>query len=210
MSRHGRARGEPFHTGSGPAALLALALFAGCTAVAGLDKEYVAEPEEGAQGGTAGVLAGNGGRAGSGSGGTASSTCENTGCPSGEKCCGAPTYADAGLDPNVRQCVEPSPAFGCGATDCDSCPFPPPENSISVCKDGRCGIQCHPGFSEQSGQCVANGSGGAGGTGSGGTGGGAPACDLTQCRGCGFAGPFTCCREDGSGCGCTWAPLYCW
>jgi hypothetical protein len=208
MSRHGRARGELFHTGSGRAALLALALFAGCTSVAGLDKEYVAEPEEGSQGGTAGVL-----------------TCENTGCPSGEKCCGAPTYADAGFDPNERQCVDPSPAFGCGPTGCDSCPFPPPDHSISVCKDGRCGIQCHPGFSEQSGQCVANGSGGAGGTagggtggggtggggtGGGGTGGGAPACEPTKCPGCSFAGPFGCCRSDKSGCGCTWVPTYCW
>jgi hypothetical protein len=209
MARYGRARGERFHSGRGPAALLALALFAGCTAVAGLDKEYVAESEEG-QGGAAGI----GGRAGSGTGGTTSSTCQDTSCAPGKKCCGAPTYVDAGFDPNARYCVDPSPSFGCGATGCDACPFPPPANSISVCRDGRCAIQCHPGYSEQQpGQCVADGTGGAGGTagtGGGGTGGGAPACDPQQCRGCSFAGPFGCCREDGSGCGCTWVPTYCW
>lgn len=208
MSRHGRARAEPFRTGRGSAALLALALFAGCTAVAGLDKEYVAELE-GAQGGTAG-RGGSAGSAGSGTGGTGATTCDDSGCASGTKCCGVPEYADAGFSPDERQCVEPSPTFGCGSTGCDPCPFPPPDHSISVCRDGRCGIQCRPGFLEQDGQCIPDGSGGTGGAGSGGSGGGAPTCDPSQCPGCGFAGPFGCCRDDGSGCGCTWAPLYCW
>ncbi len=221
MSEHGRRRGGAFSVGQRSAAWVTLALAVGCTTVAGLDKEYVAESEQGAQGGSAGV-AGDGGRSGSagqggsGAGGTSVQSCEVTGCGEGKKCCGVPENSDAGIDPNARDCVAPSPTFGCGLADCKACPFPP-ANGNSICLDGACAIKCYGGFEEQSGACVPDGSGGNGGSagsagsgGSGGTGGGAQCTTSASCQGCGFHGPIGCCRKDGSGCGCTWFPTYCW
>ncbi|HMJ10040.1 MAG TPA: hypothetical protein VK524_01480 [Polyangiaceae bacterium] len=246
MAKHGRARKGRIaalgsvRSGRLSSALLALWMVIGCTAVAGLDKDYVQAEQPLA--GAAGQTAGNGGRSGSGAGGiagiagtagaglrdsgtgatdsgrpeTGPPTCAELGCPNPEeKCCGVPSGADAGVDPNERQCVGPSPTFGCSAGSCAKCFFP--VHGVPICRGEQCGVQCNPGYVEQAGDCVPDGTGGNGGSsgqggqsGAAGQGGssGAPQCNPRTCPTCSFVGPFGCCRQDGS-CGCTWFPVYC-
>jgi hypothetical protein len=201
-----------------------------CTSVLGIDGDYVLGTRDsglvsaggsgtggGAETGgaeTGGAETGGGGT-GSG-GGPATGGIENTGgrstggspscdadgaaCPSGQKCCPAPS------DPSSKSCADPLPIVGCSARGCAPCPAPPADG-IAVCATGQCDFECVNGTTRTGSQCEATGTGGAGGAGGSGTGGTPPTppCKQGTCGGCGLIGPFPCCRSNMS-CGCTYAP----
>lgn len=214
--------------------ILVLVIPLGCTAVLGIDGNYVSDTEDagragnppsrggaetgGAEtggsaetggnssggretGGTAsgGVVVDTGGNvatggASGGTGGEASCSTDGASCPSGQKCC----QAQSG--PATKFCVDPAPIVGCDASDCAPCAAPP-ANAIAVCTAGQCDFQCNDHFARNGSACEATGAGGAGGAGGTSGTGGAPTCVRSQCPGCGFAGPFGCCKSNGT-CGC--------
>lgn len=211
--------------------ILALGIPLGCTSVLGIDGNYVIGNQEAglvaaggaatggngtesggtetsggsSSGGRAGMT-GSGGIADTGgtkatggagaSGGTASCDADGASCPSGQKCCPAPQASG----PTASFCAEPAPIVGCDALDCMPC-LAPPDNGIAVCTAGQCDFQCNATFTRKGNACQADGAGGAGGAGGASGTGGAPTCVRSQCPGCGLAGPFGCCKSNGT-CGC--------
>ncbi|HEY6556941.1 MAG TPA: hypothetical protein VI072_06695 [Polyangiaceae bacterium] len=72
---------------------------------------------------------------------------------------------------------------------------------------GSGGASCEP--PRDAGASGGGGLTGGGGLGGGGGSSGGKSCTSPDvCEGCGFAGPFGCCKADGK-CGCSWAPSYC-
>jgi hypothetical protein len=209
----------------------------GCTTLAGLDDEYVAEgaapqagtsgtggsgPDEdsavvdpGGNGGALGAF-GTGGEGGAGgtlgaggTGGEETDASGDAGCAEGQKFCSALPPATGG------ECTLPRPLVGCSLSDCSPCNAPP-HNANVICKNDACDFECEQGYLRSGDQCIPMGSGGtagaagtAGTAGAAGSGGsGGAKCDPAQCAACGPAGPFRCCLR--STCGCTWAPgAYC-
>jgi hypothetical protein len=72
---------------------------------------------------------------------------------------------------------------------------------------GSGGASCEP--PRDAGASGGGGIAGGGGLGGGGGSSGGKSCTSPDvCEGCGFAGPFGCCKADGK-CGCSWYPTYC-
>jgi hypothetical protein len=185
---------------------------AGCTAILGIDEDYVlggstvagsgGENPTGGRGGDSGGAGGlpTGGLGGGGTSGTPGTGAAPSGCdacPPGTKCC-------------ENTCLEPAPIIGCGLDSCDPCPAPP-ERATAICRDGACATQCVPFTAQVGDQClpVAPRDGG---TGDGGDGGSPPVpCDPDECpaSACNVVGPFPCCKNDDE-CGCTWGPGICY
>lgn len=116
------------------------------------DDDRLGAPDSGsgAGGDSGGAGAASGGKAnGSGGGGAPGGAGSTGGSDAG-------VVADAGaddagadpcIDPGMKRCgalcVEPSPALGCGLTDCDPCPTNP--NYESICIANACSFDCPPG-----------------------------------------------------------------
>jgi len=148
--------------------------------------------------GNGGIVATGGMKATGGigaSGGSSSCDADGASCPSGQKCCPAPQQPGA-----TAFCADPAPLVGCDARDCAPCDAPP-DNGVAVCSAGQCDFQCNANFTRKGSVCEADGAGGGGGAGGSPGTGGAPTCVRTNCPGCGFAGPFGCCKSNGT-CGC--------
>jgi hypothetical protein len=189
-SAHGTG-GEPETGGAVPGAGGMTTGAGGTTATGGTDE-------------SGGMIARGGALASGGAGGVADCAEPGNECTKGQKCCGSPAALGSA-------CYVPSPLVGCGDTGCDYCANPVPTNSTPSCVSGKCSFTCDPGYVQQSGACVAMGSGGASGTGGITGSGGATSSDVCQrdkdCSiGCSFAGPSPCCMPNHM-CGCTFFSL---
>ena len=143
---------------------------------------------------------------GAGAGGMTDCTTPEGACEEGMKCCGSDAVKGS-------TCYAPSALVGCGPTGCEYCSAAVPTNSTPSCRAGACSFSCDPGFVEQSGGCVAMGTGGSSGAGTGGAKGSGGATSTNACKSdpdcsinCGAAGPFPCCMPNDQ-CGCTWLNL---
>jgi hypothetical protein len=209
---------------------------AGCTAMLGIDGEYVQENRVGATGGAASLSGGGSSTGGAGSGGITDSdvkpasggeslatggtapvndaevpqcTAGTDECGNGMKCC-------------LGTCVPAEPLSGCSALACDPCPRPP-DVAVAICDDGRCANKCNDGYrlvGDQSAtqvcEVIATNTGGAPGNGGASNGGaaatgGTPPCVPEECPATGHRclNPlqgWLHCCKNDNTCGCTWAP----
>jgi hypothetical protein len=141
---------------------------AGCTAILGIDEEYVREAPRGVTGGAASLSGGASSTGGVGSGGIGSGGTTSDGdvkpASGGETTAtggtapvndAAPPPCTAGTDEcgNGKCCfglcvpreVEPLALFGCGSSACDPC-AKPPDSAIAICEGAECRNKCNVGY----------------------------------------------------------------
>ena len=209
---------------------------AGCTAILGIDEEYVQE-SRGSTGGAASLTGGVSSTGGVGSGGITDSDvkpasggeafsmggtapvndAQTPQCTAGTEECGNGTKCCFGTCVPVTE-----PFIGCGAPACDPCPKPP-DVAVAICDDGRCAIKCNDGYrlvgdpsATQVCEVIAANTGGAPGNGGASNGGatatgGTPPCIPDECPATGHKclNPlqgWLHCCKNDNTCGCTWAP----